>query len=399
VSLRVGLFTLAVVLVAAACGSSCGSTTGIAVHISPTASAARTETSSPSPSPSPTSSGTHVPTWAQMSATCTSQPTAHEALLDMEGSPQTVLADVTDAAHPHTICTISGASVPKLVTQRMISWSATQTPGQAGPSMLLTMDLFAGTSPTVVASWQGGLFMDGLHAWSPDESSLAYVTSDSNAVKLHLLSGGGDRVIATLGAVPGRGVSFTEDDAFVGFSADGQYFALVQTFAGSGQQLQIRKTKDGTIAYSQATGTMAAWSYSGSDLYFREPSKTVVKVWDPKNGVSQLFALAQVWIRPNTDAGDDNVAYTVLDSGGLPHVWVYGHGGRSGGELGNVRTNPAFLNATQLFDAGASACTNCGPGPSYQLSGQNFVYNLGSQSETPSSIVSVLGAWPRIGQT
>jgi hypothetical protein len=334
-----------------------------------------------------------------MSATCTGQPTAHEALLDMEGSPQTVLADVSDATHPHTICTISGASVPQLVTQRMISWSATQTPGQAGPSMLLTMDLFAGTSPSVVASWQGGLFMDGLHAWSPDESSLAYVTSDASAVKLHLLSGGGDRVIATLGAVPGRGVNLTEDDAFVGFSADGQYFALVQTFAGSGQELQIRKTKDGTIAYSQATGTMAAWSYSGGDLYFREPSKTVVKVWDPKNGVSQLFALAQAWIRPNTDAGDDNVAYTVLDSGGLPHVWVYGHGGRSGGELGNVRTSPAFLNATQLFDAGASACTNCGPGPSYQLSGQNFIYNLGSQSETPSSIVSVLSAWPRIGQT
>ena len=64
----------------------------------------------------------------------------------------------------------------------MISWSATQTPGQPGPSMLLTLDLFAGTSPTTVASWQGGLFMDGLHAWSPDESSMAYVSSDAGAV-------------------------------------------------------------------------------------------------------------------------------------------------------------------------------------------------------------------------
>src|SRR5207302_9902184 len=131
--------------------------------------------------------------------------------------------------------------------------------------------------------------------WSPAAGSMGYVSSDARAVNLRLVSGGGDRVIATLGAVRGRGVSLTEDDAFLGFSADGQYFALVQTFSGSGAQLQIRKTKDGTLAYSQANGTMAVWSTTGSDLYFREPNKTEVKVWDPKNGVSQPFALAQAW--------------------------------------------------------------------------------------------------------
>ena len=340
-----------------------------------------------------------MPTWAAMSATCTGQPTAHEALLVMQGSPGTVLADVTDAAHPHTICTITGSSEPQLVTQRMISWSATQTPGQTGPSMLLTMDLFAGSGPATIASWNGGLFMDGLFAWSPDESSLAYVTSDATAVSLHLLSGGGDRVITTLGAVPGRGVNLTEDDAFIGFSADGSYFALVQTFSGTGPHLQIRKTQDGTLAYSQADGTMATWSFSGSTLYFREPGKTTIHQWNPATGVTQLFALQQAWIRPNTDAGDDSVAYTVPDSGGLPHVWIYGHGGRSGGQLGNIRTSPVFLNATQLLLDEATACVNCGPGQSYQLDGKTFVYNLSNQSETASNIASALGAWPRIGQT
>ncbi len=340
-----------------------------------------------------------MPTWANLTATCTGSPAAHEALLVMQGSPSTVLADVSDATHPRTLCTITGGSVPQLVTQRMISWSATQTPGQAGPSMILTLDLFAGTSPTTVASWSGGLFMDGLHSWSPDESSLAYVTSDASAVTLHLLSGGGDRAIATLGAVPGRGVSLTEDDAFVGFSADGQYFALVQTFSGSGAQLQVRKTKDGTLAFSQAAGTMATWSYSGSDLYFREPSKTEIKQWDPTSGVTQLFGLAQAWIRPNTDSGDDDVAYTVRDAGGLPHVWIYGHGGRSGGQLGNVRSSPLFLNSTSLFLIEEAACANCGPGLATQPDGKTFVYNLGTQSEAASTIASALGAWPRIGQT
>ncbi len=265
--------------------------------------------------------------------------------------------------------------------------------------MLLTLDLFAGTTPTTVASWQGGLFMDGLHAWSPDESSMAYISSDSTAVKLHLFSGGADHVVATLGAVPGRGVSLTEDDAFVGFSADGQYFALVQTFSGGGAQLQVRKTKDGTLAYSQPTGTMAAWSTTGSDLYFREPGKTEIKAWNPTSGVSQLFALAQAWIRPSTNAGDDDVAYTVRDANtGVPHVWIYGHGGRAGGQLGNVRSSPIFLNATALFMIEETACSNCGPGLATQPDGKTFTYDLGTQTETASTIASAVGAWPRLGQ-
>jgi len=39
----------------------------------------------------------------------------------------------------------------------------------------------------------------------------------------------------------------------------------------------------------------------------------------------------------------------VTDTGGNPHVWIYGHGGRSGGQLGNVRSGPVFLGASALF--------------------------------------------------
>ena len=340
-----------------------------------------------------------VPAWAAMSATCTGQPTAHEALLVMQGSTAIILADVTDATHPHKLCTLSGPWSPQLVTQGMVSWAATQTPGQAGASMIVTLDLFSG-STAVVARWQGGLFMDGLHSWAPDENAIAYVTSDATAVNLHLLSGGGDRSIATLGAVPGRGVNAAEDSAFLGFSADGTYFALVQTFTGSGEELQVRRTKDGTLAYSQPTGTMAAWSTNGSRLFFREPGGTTIKVWDPAGGVSQLFGLAQSWLLPVTDAGDDNVAYAVRDSSGKPHTWIYGHGGRAGGELGNIRSGAMFLNATSLFLVEEAPCgTNCGLGGPTSPDGKTFIYNLGSQVETASTIASALGSWPRIGQT
>jgi hypothetical protein len=333
-----------------------------------------------------------------MTATCTGAPTSHEALLVMQSSPSTVLADVTDATHPHTICTISGGWAPQLVTQRTISWWASQSPGSAGSSVIATMDLFAGAS-RVVAGWQGGFFMDGTHAWSPDATSLAYVTSTVGAVALHLLRGGNDRVVATLAAVPGRGIDPNEDTVYVGFSADGTYFTLVQTFAGGGQQLQVRRTTDGTIAYSQATGTMATWASTGSQLYFREPSMTTIHVWTPSGGVTQLFGLQQAWIHPVPDAGDDYVAYTVRDAGGTPHVWLYGHNGRAGSQLPNVRSAVAFLNTSAIFLNEEAPCPGgCGPGYATMPDGHNFIYDLSTQSEAASSISTVYGTWPRIGQ-
>ncbi len=334
-----------------------------------------------------------------MSATCSGQPAAHEALLVMKGSSQRILADVTDASHPKQICALSGPWTPELVTQRMISWWASQSPGQSGQSMLVRLDLFSGDM-SVVAKWQGGFFLDGLHAWSHDQSAITYVTSDASSVKLHLISGGGDRVITQFAAIPGRGLNPAEDDSYLGFSADGTYVALVETFTTGGQQLQVRRTKDGTLAYGQATGTMATWSSTGSRLFFREPNATAIKVWDPASGVGQLIGQAQAWLRPVADAGDDNVAYTVVDSSGLPHVYLYGHNGRSGGELSNVRSGPIFLNTTSLFLVEQVACTaDCGLGQASKPTGNTFVYNLATQTETTSSIASVDGSWPRIGQT
>jgi Tol biopolymer transport system component len=321
-------------------------------------------------------------------------------LLVMQGSTTTILADVTDPRNPRTICTITGSWSPQLVTQTMISWSATQgSPSTPGDSVVAVLDLFTGTS-TVAASWTGGGFMDGLHAWSPDRGFLTYVTSNASAVNLHLLSGGGDRVVSTLGAVPGRGANPSEDDAYLGFSPDGGYFAFVQTFTSSGDHLQIRHTTDGSVAYSQALGTMATWGSTGSRLYFRAPIGTVVSLWDSSGGASQAFGQPLAWIRPRADAGDDNLAFTVRDSAGTPHVWVYGHGGRSGGELPNVRSAPVWLNSTAVFYVEEAPCGSaCGPGPATQPDGKTFTYDVGLQAETASRISQALGAWPRPGQT
>lgn len=311
-----------------------------------------------------------------------------------------MLADVSTPTSPKTICTLSsGALTPQLVTQTMISWSATQgSPTAAGTSVIAVLDLFAGTS-TIAATWSGGSFMDGLHAWSPDRGFLAYVASDAGGVQLHLLSGGGDRVVAGYGAVPGRGLNPNEDDSYLAFSPDGAYFAFVQTFTSSGDQLEVRRTLDGSLAYSLAKGTMATWGSSGSKLYYRLPSSSVIQVWDSAAGVSQAFGQQLSWIRPRADAGDDNIAFTVRAGAGTPHVWLYGHGGRSGGQLPNVRSSPAWLTTTAFFYVEEAVCTtSCGLGPAWQPDGKTFTFDLATQTETASKIGVVYGAWPRPGQ-
>jgi Tol biopolymer transport system component len=340
-----------------------------------------------------------VPGWAALSVSCSGQATSLEAVMLMQGASNPIVADVTDAKNPRAICSLSGGSFqPQLVTQTMISWYASQGNVSApGTSLIAALDLFTNTS-IVAASWRGGSPLDGLHAWSPDRGFLAYVTSDPSSVNLHLLSGGGDRVVATMGAVPGRGTNPNEDDAYLAFSPDGGYFAFVQTFTGSGDQLQVRRTTDGSLAYSLPTGTMATWSSTGSKLYYRQAGSGAIQAWDSSAGVSQPIGQSLAWIRARADAGDDNLAFTVRDSAGTPHVWLYGHGGRSGGQLQPVRSSPAWLNSTTIFYVEEAPCTSNCLGPAWQPDGKTFTFDLGQQADTASKISQVYGAWPRPGQ-
>ncbi|HKW72483.1 MAG TPA: hypothetical protein VJQ08_06630 [Candidatus Dormibacteraeota bacterium] len=339
-----------------------------------------------------------MPAWAALHASCVKQPAAQEAILLLQGASTPVLADVSAPKAPQTLCGISGGSFqPQLVTQTMISWYASQgSPSSAGTSVIAVLDLFSATS-TVAAAWTGGSFLDGLHAWSPDRGFLAYVTSDASAVTLHLLSGGGDRVIATMGAVPGRGFNPNEDDAYLAFSPDGAFFALVQTFTSSGDQLQVRRTIDGSIAFSLSRATMATWGSTASRLYYRLPTSSTVQVWDSASGVLQVISQA-AWIRPRADAGGDSLAYTTRDVTGMPHTWIYPHGGKPA-QLPSARSSPVWLNSTTFFYVEEAACgSSCGIGPPWQPDRKTFTYDTAASAESSSAIGQVYGAWPRPGQ-
>ena len=341
-----------------------------------------------------------VPAWAALHSSCDSTPAPQEAVIQLQGASGAILADVSNPKIPRTLCAISGGSfAPQLVTQTMISWSASQgNPSSPGSSLIAILDLFSGTS-AIVASWSGGSFMDGLHAWSPDRGFLAYVASDKTEVALHLLRGGGDRVVTMLGPVPARGLNPNEDDSYLALSPDGAFFAFEQTVTSSGDQLQVRRTLDGSVAFSLSKATMATWGSSGSRLYYRLPNSSVIQVWDSTAGVSQAIGTPLRWIRPRADPGDDELAFTVRDSSGMPRVWLYGHSGRSGGVLPNTRSSPAWLSSTAFFYVEEAVCTtNCGIGPAWQPDGKTFTFDLGTQTETASKIYQVYGVWPRAGQ-
>src|SRR5258708_11071964 len=136
---------------------------------SPSPSPTPSPVPSPSPSPSAAPSPVAVPAWAAMHASCTGAPATQEALLVMQGSAATVLADVTDARNPKPICTITGPWTQQLhlVTQTPISWPATEgSPSVAGDSVIGVLDLFTGNT-TVAATWSAGAFIHALHPCTP----------------------------------------------------------------------------------------------------------------------------------------------------------------------------------------------------------------------------------------
>ena len=102
-----------------------------------------------------------------------------------------------------------------------------------------------------------------MYAWSPDQSTLSYLSSNGDKVEWHALSAAGDVRLSDLGSVPGRGVDPNSDDVMIGFSADGKYVALENTFtnstgaAGEPPPFQVVQLSDHKLVYSRTAGTMA----------------------------------------------------------------------------------------------------------------------------------------------
>ncbi len=355
-------------------------------------------TGAPFPSPSPATS-----TVPPVTASCSAPPAAGEqlALVSIRGTAGIVVRDITDIGHPRTRCTISGGGDFSFVGATRLTYIALASGDQGAAGALYMFNMATGTT-SLVRSWAYTGFAGWIYAWSPDGSHLSYLNSAASGLTWHMLSAAGDRTLASLGTIPGGGVSGDSDDVMTGFSADGQFVAVEQTFTGGSSpiRIQVNRVGDGSIAYSRTDGTMAAWAGAGAHLYFRTAAG--VQSWDPAGGVLPVTP-GLAWIHPHASPDGSRMAFAVLNaqSNHVSEVLDLTTG-TTHSMSSNPRVGAAFLNASLVWYAGESICTTTTPcglgGP--PLSGQTYIYDLGSDVETGSIDTAYFDAWPHVvGQT
>jgi len=363
--------------------SGCGGSTPTASH-SPTAPASGASSGSPNSSDSPAASPTGGSTTSLVR--CTQPVPAGDALVigTVAGSPTVVVRDIQDPANAKTLCTFDGATS----AQQFVS--ATTVAYETLDHKIVEASLSGGAA-TVMATFSTG-FDGGLYQFSPDGSSLTYVTGND----WHLASASADRVLTTMPALPGRGVSPSQDDSYLAFSPDGQYVAWFQTFrvGGTGATApdQIRKVSDGSLVYSTSGVTMAVWASVPSRLFFRTPAGAVRR-WDATGGVSSMTTL--LWVRPKASPDGRWIAYTAPSSSGVGRVGLYSVQGNSVSATTPIgRSGVHFLTNDLVFYIGERACSTCFGGAP-QPTGVAYIYSIAGASEVVSRLTSVNDVWPR----
>lgn len=396
--LRVLLGTL---LLLAICGCSSGATGQAPAH-SPTPAG-----SGAFPSPSP--GGPPAP--SPLAVTCTSQiPAAHElALVTLRNTTGVIVRDISDISNPVTRCVIKGTGGSfHFVDGTHISYTVNLNGADGGyqGGGLFLVDLNTLTT-SLVRSWSSeDSAFPWIYAWSPDGRTLAYLSSSSTEVVWHVRSAAGDLVLSRLGPMPARGVDPDNDDAMVGFSADGQFVALEQTFidqgntAGHGARFQVVRLSDHKLVYSRTDGTMATWAGAGAHLYFRISAG--VEAWDPTNGV-QLVVAGLSWSHPWPSADGLRIAYTTGDGTGNHHVGYMRLADQpaAGNQLSFLpRAGAAFLNSTLVWYAEEAMCSTpgvqCGLGGT-PLTGRTYIRDLVTGTESASIDTAVFDSWPHVG--
>ena len=173
-------------------------------------------------------------------------------------------------------------------------------------------------------------------------------------------------------------------DGLTAFSPDDQYVLFVDT---SVYRLQVFRTSDGGVAYTAPSGqgglrTMATWSHSGDQMYFRNDSG--IYRWDPTSGISS-FAAGVKWENPIFSPDDRHLAYTVWDSAGTTHIVIRDMTTGTTSSSPPLRLSSAFLSSDVLFEQVTKLCDNtnpCGPFDRTQ-SYRSLRIDTGAEGELP----------------
>jgi hypothetical protein len=301
----------------------------------------------------------------------------------VSGDPTIVVRDIQDPANAKNVCRFdAGAVSPQFV-------SATQVAYETASNELIKADLTSGGT-TLIATFGAGLG-SGQYSFSPDGRSATYL--DGNA--WHLVTSSGNRILATLPAVPARGVNADEDDIFLKYSPDGQYIALVQTYhtGGTGPTApdQVRKASDGSLVYNTTGMTMGVWASVPSRLFLRDTAGSVHR-WDPTTGVSTMLALH--WIGPKASPDGRWISYTFRTSSGLGGVGFYSVQSNSVSNTSPPgRSGVHFLTNDLVWYIGERACSTCFGGLPTPT-GVTYIYDIAGTSEVVSRLAAVFDGWP-----
>ena len=332
---------------------------------------------------------------------CTSQvpASANLLLVRLRSTSGVIVRDITDLSRPVSRCVINGTGTSyfRFIDVSHISYMVTSSDGSGA---LYLVDLLTPRT-SLVRSWTNGGSLYWVYAWSPDQNTLSYLRSNGDKVEWHALSSAGDVKLSDLGSVPGRGVDPNSDDVMIGFSADGKYVALENTFTNStgaaGQALpfQVVRLSDHKLVYSRTAGTMATWGATGAILYFRTTSG--VESWDPTGATHVVIPQRFKWIHPWPSPDGKLIAY--VDAGTAGNHFP-GYVRLSDKQAIRVstrpRTNAAFLNSKLMWYAEESTCpAGCGlGGPA--LTGRTYIYDVVARTETASVISAFFDAWPKV---
>lgn len=306
------------------------------------------------------------------------------------------LRDYADVAHPRTVCQLGSSpyDVSLLDAHELLV--------RGEGELYVVVDL-----PGLERHWfqlpaTPGQFSE-LAAVSPHLDQVVYLSADQadNTDKVHVVTRAGDQVVAALYNPHGGRCGSPDDSKAGAFSAATDHvFVLDQpvptinsllVLKGTATQLLLAPPKaSGELAYAWPAGAqpeMALWSPASDTLYYRQGGD----VWRWTEATGPVRFLAGVrWYYPTISADGRYLAYaTVRPDGATHNVYLVDlKAGASPRLIGQLRTLPVFVNATQLWYLSESPGI-CGPGGNKPL-----VYDVTTGAEAASILKAVYSTWP-----
>jgi len=310
------------------------------------------------------------------------------ALLNLKGSTDFVVRDVTDIDHPFTVSTLGNQANSNVNASAEFVTAAEISTADANLG-LIRMPL-SGSPKTLVANCGAVPF-----AWSPDGTAAAYMraTADPKVQELHLVSGGYDRVADSTPALDfpvgceSRECADSWDIRML-YSPNGAYISFVQQLPVAAFRIW---TSDGKLVKStdRSSATMSVWS--GNALYWTDDKG--VEVW--RNGSQSLVLPGVSWVRPHASAAGGQIVYETRDPGhSTAHVFVLDTATGAVRQIAPSRGEPSFLTSRYIWYLGEHVCSpGCAIGPT-EPTGVTYIYDLQSGTESQSIITNLWDVWP-----